>query len=246
MSTRRRANARQAMTLIEIVVVIAVLGLIALVSMPALNAIFDLQQRASAREIAQTYTWLVDEAALRNATFRVAFDLDRGTWKVEVGDPNTVVFASPEEREAADEEMRAAMSRYTKRELEEGGGPEADEQSRFEGLTDPSFTTGEALPDGVRFDFVWTPQYGEDGLRPNPDFTGDEEDPENGPNIAYSYVFSDGTAEHTLIRIVDIDDESEGYTIEIEPTSGRVQLHTELIAPGESLAWLPDEGPGLQ
>jgi len=244
--TRSPSTRRQAMTLIEIVVVIAVLGLIALVSMPALNAIFDLQQRASAREIAQTYTWLVDEAALRNATFRVAFDLDRGTWKVEVGDPNTVVFASPEEREEADEALREQMKRYTAREIEEGRGPEPDALSRFEGLSDPSFTTGESLPDGVRFDYVWTPQYGEVGLRPDPDFKPDDEDSEASPNIAYSYIFSDGTAEHTLIRIVDVDDESQGYTVEIEPSSGRVQLHTEAVAPGDTMAWLPREGPGLR
>lgn len=246
MRTRSPSTRRQAMTLIEIVVVMAVLGLIALVSMPALNAIFDLRQRASAREIAQTYTWLVDEAALRNATFRVAFDLDRGTWKVEAGDPNIVVFATPQERQAADEAVREQMKRYTKREIEEGRGPEPDELSRFEGLSDPSFTTGESLPSGVRFDYVWTPQYGADGVRPDPDFKPDAEDGEASPNIAYSYIFSDGTAEHTLIRIVAEDDENEGYTIEVEPSSGRVQLHTEVITPGDTMTWLPTEGPGLR
>lgn len=235
------------MTLIEIVVVVAIMGLIAAVALPSLAGLLDLQQRAGAKELAQTYTWLVDEAALRNATFRIAFDLDQGSWKVEVGDPGTVVFSTPEEREEYDEALRDKMKRFTKRELEEGAAADIEDATgRFEGLTDPSFTTSQKLPYGTAFAWVWTPQYGEDGVRPDPDFKADElEEGETG-RIAYSYIFSDGTAEHTVIRIVGEDDPDDGYTVEVEPISGRVHLHSDLVEPSESMAWLPDEGPSLR
>ena len=72
---------------------------------------------------------------MRNATFRIAYNLDRNTWKVEAGDPETLVFSSPEEREKHDEEISDMMSRFTKRELEEGAGEEiVDQTGRFEGL----------------------------------------------------------------------------------------------------------------
>lgn len=240
-------SSRLGMTLIEIVVVIAIMGLIAVVAVPSLGGLLDLQQRAGARELSQTYTWLIDEAALRNATFRIAYDLDRGTWKVEVGDPGTVVFSTPEERERHDEELRSKMSRFTKRELEEGAAAELEEQTgRFEGLTDPAFTTEQSLPGGTRFAWIWTPQYGEDGLRPDPDFDPDKVDEDAPANIAYSYVFADGSAEHTVIRIVDEDDEEDGYTVQVEPGTGRVHLLADMVDPEESLSWLPETGPSLR
>ena len=137
------------------------------------------------------------------------------------------------------------MSRFTQRELEEGAAAEIEDASgRFEGLDDPVFTTDQTLPDGIRFQFIYTPQYGEDGMMANPD--GPSDDPEEDI-MAYTYVFSDGTAEHTVIRIVDVDDEDDGYTLEIEPLSGVVRVSIdEVIDPEESLSWLPDEGPSLQ
>lgn len=232
------------MTLIEIMVVIAILGLIALVAIPTLSGLLDLQQRAAVKELASTYTWLMDEAALRNATFRVAYDLDRSTWKVEVGDPNTVVFSTPEEREEFDEELEDEMKRYTKRELEEGAGADIEEKrGRFEGLTDPAFVTEQELPRGTKIAWVYTPQYGDDGVRPSDQ--GELEDDEAG-TMAYTYIFDDGTAELTVIRIVDEDDDEDGWTLVIEPASGRVRIEEDLVDPTEAMAWLPSEGPSIQ
>lgn len=246
---RRRGALRRGLTLIEIMVVIAVMGLIALIAVPALGGLMDLQQRSAVKELATTYTWLLDEAALRNVTFRVAMDVDRGTWKVEVGEPGSVVFASPEEREEHDEELRDKMSRYTKRELEEGAAEELEGLTgRFEGLSDPSFETEQQLPRGTRFAWVWTPQYGDDGVEPNPKLLAGEEelDEEAETTMAYSYVFDDGTAELTVIRIVDEDDPEDGWTLVVEPLSGRVRLEPDLVDPKEALAWLPEEGPSIR
>ena len=240
-----RRRIRQGLTLIEIMVVMAILAIILAVGMPAVSGVLALQQQAAITELSKTYVWLIDEAAMRNATFRIAYNLDRNTWKVEAGDPSTLVFSSPEEREKHDEEIADKMSRFTKRELEEGAGAEIEDAAgRFEGLDDPVFTTAQTLPDGIKFAFVYTPQYGDEGLKPNPDGPSDDEEEDI---IAYTYIFSDGTAEHTVIRIVDEDDEADGYTLEVEPLSGVVRVtFDEITDPADSMDWLPDEGPTLQ
>ncbi|MDG1481713.1 MAG: prepilin-type N-terminal cleavage/methylation domain-containing protein [Myxococcota bacterium] len=236
---------RKGLTLIEIMVVMAIIAIVLAVGMPAISGVLALQQQAAITELSKTYVWLIDEAAMRNTTFRVAYNLDRNTWKVEAGDPSTLVFSTPEEREKHDEEVADMMSRFTQRELEEGAAADIEDASgRFEGLDDPVFTTEQTLPDGIRFQFIYTPQYGEDGMMANPD--GPSDDPEEDI-MAYTYIFSDGTAEHTVIRIVDVDDEEDGYTLEIEPLSGVVRVSIdEVVDPDDSLSWLPDEGPSLQ
>ena len=237
-AARRR---RRGLTLVEIVVVMAILAVMAAVSIPTLTAYFDLQQRGAARELAQTYTWLVDEAVLRNVSFRVVYNLDMGTWKVEVGDPEARVFGTPEEREAHERELEDEMARFTEREIEEGALAELQEaEGGFASLDQALFKTEQALPGGTRFAWVYTPQYGEDGARPSAE---PPEDPEDQV-VAYSHVFPNGTAEHTVVRIAGEDDE-DGYTIEVEPLSGQVHLDTDLLDPSESFDWVPEEGPEL-
>lgn len=236
------------MTLIEVMVVMAVLAVIAAVAIPSLSGLLDLQQRGAAKELAQTLGWLSDESRLRNVTFRVAYNLDASTWKVEVGDPNTLVFATPEAREKAEEDLRDKMAQFTEREIAEGEADEVLENEdagprQFSGLNDPAFTAQQELPGGSRFGFVYTPQYGEGGLTPNED--GPPEDPEDAI-IAYSYIFPDGTAEHTIIRIVDIDDPDDGWTLEMDPLTGTVRLDPDVRDPEDAFAWLPDEAPEIR
>jgi prepilin-type N-terminal cleavage/methylation domain-containing protein len=242
---------RRGMTLIELLVVMAILVVIAAVAMPSISGLLDLQQRAGAKEMAQTIGWLVDEARMRNVSFRIAYNLDRRLWKVEVGDPDTLVYATPESREKAEDDLKDKMSRYTQRELEDGrAAADMDDEDgestgprQFEGLDDPSFTTGQELPTGTEFLFIYTPQYGDDGIRPSDD--GPPDDPEDD-TWAYSYIFPDGTAEHTVVRIVDEDDPDDGWTVEVDPLTGDVRLFADLKTPGEALEWLPEEGPTIR
>lgn len=241
--TRRQ---RHGLTLIEIMVAIALMATIAAIGVPAMSGLLDLKQRSAAKELAQTYTWLLDEAALRNVAFRMVYNLDRSTWTIEAGDPNTLVFTSPEKREEFDERLEDDMSRYTQREVDEGEAEDVESQrGRFTGLAelDVPFTTSKPLPDGTRFAYVYTPQYEEGGIEPTKD--GPPEDPEDD-QIAYTYVFPDGTAEHTVVRIVDDEDNDDGWTIEVLPVSGEVRLSTDLVDPQDSLSWVPDEGPELR
>lgn len=265
--SRSSPASRQGLTLIEILVTIAIIGALAIVAVPTLGGMLDVQQRAAARELAQTYIWLVDEAKLRNVSFRLCFNLDRNTWKVEMGDPNTLVYGDPESRKEAEEKIADAMSRYTEREKEEagvdggsmdlrglggfdfGGGEDEAEQERleksqtWEGLDAPMFKTEQTLPYNAVLHYVWTPQYGEEGARASED--GPPDDPEEDA-LAYTYIFPDGSAEHTVIRIITPGDEEDGWSIEVQPLTGAVSIHGDIVDPTDSLSWLPEEGPDFQ
>ncbi len=238
-----RPRSRAGMTLVEIMVVIAIIAVVVGIAVPSLSAALDLQKRDAAATLARNYTSLLEEAALRNVSFRVVYYLDRNAWQVEVGDPTTLVFDTPEKREEFEQKQKDDMKRFTQREIAEGEAAEVQERSgRFQGLDDEIFHSAQELPSGTRFAFVYTPQYGPDGKTPSDEAPEDPED----EAVAYTYIFPNGTAEHTVVRIVDTEDPDDGYTIEVEPISGRVSLTTELVDPTQSMAWLPEEGPELQ
>ncbi|MCP4809468.1 MAG: hypothetical protein GY884_29380 [Proteobacteria bacterium] len=233
------------MTLVEVMVAAALLAVLVAVAVPSLQGILDARQTGASKQLALTYRYLRDEAALRNVTFRFVYYLDQNTWTVEVGDPDTMVFTTPEARADFEDEIEDDLKRYTQREIEEGEASDVtDKLGRFAGLSDPALEGMVELPTGVRFAWVWTPQYGEP-VEPS-DEPPDPEDFEEDPGeVVYSYIFADGTAEQTLVRIADVDDDDDGYTLEVEPLSGRVTLHDEVLDYEDLLAWLPDEGPEL-
>lgn len=232
-------RARSGMTLLEILVVLAILGVVTAIAIPTTNALFDLEQRGAARDLASTYKFLVQEASLRNLTFRVAYNLSDNTYQIEVGDPESLVFSSPEEREKYEDERQRKLKLFSKdaREKEES---EQAQKERFAGLDSPGFESKVALPGNSAWGFVYTPQY------PEPQTWQEPKDEDEPPQIVYSYVFANGEAEYTVIRIVSIDDPEDGYSVEVEPVSGHVRVVSELIEIGQSLAWLPTEAPSYR
>lgn len=231
------------MTLIEIMVVCAILGVVLAVSIPTLRGILDAEQTAAARELALTYRYLRDEAALRNVTFRIAYDLDTASYKVEVGDPGTLIFTDPESREEFEEEVDDQLKRFTEREIEEGLAADVEaKRGKFDGLNDPALEGSVELPGNSYFHWVYTPQYEEPVEAPE-EPAEDEDDPHT---IVYSYIFPNGMAEQTIVRIASLDDPEDGFTLVVEPLSGRVNLYVdEEVDIDELLDWLPDEGPEI-
>ena len=230
------------LTLVEIIVVIAILGLIMAVAMPAINNALMMDQQAAAKSISQNYIWLIEEAAMRNMSFRVVYNLDQGSWKVEAGDANTLVYGSPEEAERHQEEIKDKMRGLTKRQIEENAIDLESETSGFQSLENAIFQTAGRLPEGLEFSFIYTPQYGREGKEPSKNTPDDPED----EAIAYSHIFSDGTAEHTIVRISDRENPNDGYTIEVEPLSGVVRITEDILSPEDSFQWYPSEAPTIR
>ena len=66
-----------------------------------------------------------------------------------------------------------------------------------------------------------------------------------GKQRIWTYIFPNGFTEHTVIWVVDADEPENGYTVEIEPLSGAIHLHGELVDWDDSYDFVPDEGPEL-
>lgn len=230
---------RKGMSIIEMVVVMAVIALAIAVGAPVLTSVFDVQQRGAAKTLADAYKLLQTEAMLRNVTFRIAYNLDKSTWKIEVGDPGALIFSEPEARDRWEKEQEDKLRSFSKKEI--AGGEAADiskQDGRFAGLDVPGFPTGGDLPESCRYAYVYTPQYAEP-VTP----TEGELEPGEEPRVVYSHIFPDGTMEFTVVRIVDRDDPADGYTVEVEPFSGQIRLDTVETEIGASLAWIPSEAP---
>jgi type II secretory pathway pseudopilin PulG len=230
------------MSLLEIMVVMAIMAVVLGIGIPSIRAIFDVQQRGAARELALTYKFLAQEASMRNVTFRIAYHLDEGYYQVEVGDPDTLVFSDPESREEYERDRDKDIKKFTmsKKEREEEEAEEED-ANKFSNLNLPGFTSKAELPSNTVFAWVYTPQYGEA-------VTPSEEPPEKPEDyrVVYSYVFASGEAEHTLVRLVARDDPEDGFTVEVEPLTGNTTVESELRDIGESMAWLPEEAPTIR
>lgn len=229
MNTRRRAQG--GFSLLEVMVVIAILLAIVAVSVPALNAVLQLEQRRCARDLALTYERLNDEAVLRNVTFRVAFHIDAGYYEVEVGDADTLIYDDPDARAAEEERVRDLLAGFDEEERAEYSAG----QSRFETIT--TFHKRRIdLPNGTLFGGVYTPQYGE---MVKPTYTEDTED----QVVVYSYIFPNGFSEPTIVQIVEAKHPEEGFTVVVEPLTGRVQLLPTLVDEYELLHDIPTTAP---
>ena len=146
---------RRGLTLGELIVVIILLSLVMAVSLPSINNILAVQQQAAVKDLAKTYILLLESASLQNCSFRVVFNLDRNTWKVEVGDPGATVFGTPEDLEEHRKMLEKRMKHGTKQEEEEA---EAENPVKaFEQMDHPMLKTSQQLPEGIVFDFVYTP-----------------------------------------------------------------------------------------
>ena len=232
MNRTPRYTSRTGLSLTEIMVVLVIGILLVGVLTPNLAAFFLLDQRSAARELALLYEQLHDEAVMRNVTFRVAYDLRNNTYEVQVGDPKVLIHTNPEAREDFEAIIQRRMDQMTETERQEF----LSKRKQFQKL-DARFKTKFELPSGTVFGGVYTPQY--------PEMMRPEDLDEDFDGIVYSYIFANGQSEHAVILMVTDGEEDDGYTIEVEPLSGAVRLHGEVIDWEDSHDFVPDEAPDL-
>lgn len=221
------------MTLVEILVALAIMIAVAVVLVPSVTSIFELRQRKAARELVLLYQQLNDEAVLRNATFRVVYDLRNNAYEVEVTEGGALIFSSASQRERYEQE-RERMASFMS---DEEKAARARRDKPFQQLR-AHFKTRFELPRGVRLYGVYTPQY-------ERMMTADDLDGDGDAGLIYSYVFSNGFSERTLVWFVDEKDPTSGWTVEVEPLSGRVRLHGELLDWRDTDRRVPETGPTL-
>lgn len=71
-------------TLIEIIVVMAMLVMFATMAMPRMRDKMDLNLKKRARMISAAMQYVYNQAAFKNETYRLHFDLDKQTYAIEV------------------------------------------------------------------------------------------------------------------------------------------------------------------
>ena len=81
--------------------------------------------------------------------------------------------------------------------------------------------------------------------QPVADLANIDKDEEELKTIAYSYVFANGFTEPTVVIITDAEDDKDGYTLQVEPLSGRVRLSGEIVDWKDTFGFLPDLPPQL-
>lgn len=226
------------MSLLEVMVAIAAMLLLFAALAPSLSGFLGLDVQSAASKLAHTYGRLRDEAVMRNLTFRIVYYPNEGRYVVEPGEPGALISASPERREAYEEEVRNKLRNMSEEEQAEWY---RTRKQPFESRKGANGSLDVKLPSGVAIGGVYTPQYGE-YIRPG-DKVGDGDEDE--PLQVFSYVMNSGFTEHTLVQIVQISNPDEGYTIEVEPLSGVVILHNELVEIRDIREDLPLEGPDL-
>jgi prepilin-type N-terminal cleavage/methylation domain-containing protein len=237
----RAVRARRGMTLLELLVSIGIMLMLTAVMVPTVSGVLMLEQRASARNIAILFEQLHDEAVLRNRTLRIAFDLDRHSYKVETGEAGVTIYTDPEARTAFEEREEDFVEQLDPEEREE-----YLKHVTFQAYEDGQFAKEVSLPPNTRFKMVYTPQYEEPVTPREADDKGKgKDDDDEEPRVVYSYLFANGFAEYTVVQLVDADDEESGYTIVVDPLSGKVEFVSELVDQHDRFEFIPDEGPRL-
>ncbi len=109
-------------TLIELVVTMSIIAALLLVMVPIISNVLGVDQRKASRELASTLRYLNDEAVVRNAPMRLAYDLDHNTWWVEAADGPVRIFKDRDAKDAfreyleekAESDLRVAEDRDTR------------------------------------------------------------------------------------------------------------------------------------
>lgn len=195
-----RDNRRHAgFTLIEIMIVIAILAAVLAIGAPRL---FDTknQKRSAVRKLAVTTRDIRNVARLKNATVRLAINMDD-----EKGHSYWVESASGNVR-LLTEEQEEELSRLT--EMQRG---ESEEKGQFSPETS-IVKKPVQLPRGLFFESV---EYG----TKKEAITG---------GTTYIHFFSQGLAEETAIHLTD--KQSLNWTITIHPLTGRAQVFERKVA----------------
>lgn len=234
------SHRRRGMSLIEVMVVIIIVLGLTVVLAPSARALFELNQRGAARKMAMHFERFHDEAVMRNKSFRITYYLDQGRYVIEAGEAGALIAAGPEEREEYEREVENKLKNMDD---EQKIAWKNSNRQPFE-LLEVAGKMEVELPSGVKFGGVYTPQYGR-VIKPGDSLRKGSKDEDEAPLTVSSFIMNTGFSEHTIVWLVDSNDPTDGWTVEIEPLSGIVRLHGELIEPDKDFAFIPDTPPSL-
>lgn len=212
--TSRSSLRQRGLTLIELSVALMIVAVMLAVAMPTFRDATNGDLKSAAVRISGAARTCFGEAAVKNVTLRVAYDIDAGAYWVEAF-PGTFQIAGSERDldDVRDEEKKKDEEEKRKQELASRWGK--GDEVEAAGAPSPKFVPvkvafeePQRLPRGVKFAGVKSPQFKQvvkDGR-------------------AYTHFFANGWAEPTLVYLAE-DGGKSVMTLEMEPLTGRVILH---------------------
>ncbi|MBI3019080.1 MAG: prepilin-type N-terminal cleavage/methylation domain-containing protein [Deltaproteobacteria bacterium] len=102
----------QGLTLIEIIVVMAIIAIFTVIALPRFQNKLKLHIKKQARMLSGTIRFLYNQSAIKNATYRLHYDLANQTYSVEKS-LDTVRLTSPEESKDLWDEEKKTGPKFT-------------------------------------------------------------------------------------------------------------------------------------
>ena len=211
--TSSKYRAEDGLTLIEIAVAMMIIAALLAVAVPAFESASGADLRSGAAHLSAIARACYGEAAAKNVTLRLAYDLDHGGYWVEAYPGIYQIAGTAKDLDRVrEDEARKSDDEKRKKEIEDriSAHSEADAQSaapapKFVPVS-LDFVEPDVLPRGLKFAGVRTPQFKQ----------------EIKTGKAYTHFFANGWAEHTLVYLEDAH--GAKMTLETEPLSGRVVI----------------------
>lgn len=244
-SGNRRASS-YGMTIIEVMVVVAVVGLLAGGLIMGLGAGRTAQVMRATNQLAGTVRFAFDKARVTGTYYRLHLDFEKGSFTLQSADERMYMpstdrdgsireYDEDEEEDKIERDEKAAESYYSSIQSRMMGVLEGQETDPYAVTAEkvprrrpPLFSSfdgegslsglGETIviPDGVEIVSVRT-----------------EHDPaEITEKEASLYFFPQGRTQlaHIQLRKKGSEDEEDGYTVIVEPLTGRVRVEGGLVA----------------
>jgi len=179
-SAQRLRTSQGGFTLIEVLIVVSLMIFIVSIGLPNFGMAIKLNLTNSNRDIANIIRSAHDEAVLKGQVYRIAFDIAKSQYWVELGERNYLMRT-----DAQTEEERRRIEHLSREEREKIKDP----FSLAQGVTKKKIS----LPTGVKFTEIRT--------------SHNKEPIKDG--IAYAYAFPHGFVERSVVYLKDsLDRES--------------------------------------
>lgn len=187
---------KKGFTLVELLIVLAIAGLVMGLGFPQFKRIFRSNLKSAAAQMSGMIRYGYDVSVIKGRIHRIAFDFDKGSYRLEVSNTDELVSLEEETAQKEEEKKSELLSK--------------DEPQKA-----PAFSPAEGdagkdkmLPTGITFDSV-------ENVSTKKKKTTD---------IAYLYFFPAGLTEDVIIRFSGERNNTGFYSVRVNPANAKTMI----------------------